>query len=137
MLGAPMATDEDLLKVLNMTGAAEFVRKIPTGLDYVIAEGGIGLSGGQRQSLLLARTLLRNPYIVLLDEPTASLDDVTEKHLLKSLSSWMKGKTMIVATHKMSIVNMVDRIIVIDNGQIVLDDPKDIAIAKLSGNTKK
>ena len=137
MLGAPMATDEDLLKVLNMTGAAEFVRKIPTGLDYVIAEGGIGLSGGQRQSLLLARTFLRNPYIVLLDEPTASLDDVTEKHLLKSLSSWMKGKTMIVATHKMSIVNMVDRIIVIDNGQIVLDDPKDIAIAKLSGNTKK
>lgn len=137
MLGAPMATDEDLLKVLNMTGAAEFVRKIPTGLDYVIAEGGIGLSGGQRQSLLLARTFLRNPYIVLLDEPTASLDDVTEKHLLKSLSSWMKGKTMIVATHKMSIVNMVDRIIVIDNGQIVLDDSKDIAIAKLSGNTKK
>lgn len=137
MLGAPMATDEDLLKVLNMTGAAEFVRKIPTGLDYVIAEGGIGLSGGQRQSLLLARTLLRNPYIVLLDEPTASLDDVTEKYLLKSLSSWMKGKTMIVATHKMSIVNMVDRIIVIDNGQIVLDDPKDVAIAKLSGKAKK
>lgn len=137
MLGAPMATDEDLLKVLNMTGAAEFVRKIPTGLDYVIAEGGIGLSGGQRQSLLLARTFLRNPYIVLLDEPTASLDDVTEKHLLKSLSSWMKGKTMIVATHKMSIVNMVDRIIVIDNGQIVLDDSKDVALAKLSGNTKK
>ncbi|HIW07205.1 MAG TPA: type I secretion system permease/ATPase [Candidatus Ignatzschineria merdigallinarum] len=137
MMGAPMATDEDLLKVLNITGASEFIKKIPTGLDYVIAEGGIGLSGGQRQSLLLARTLLRNPYILLLDEPTAALDDVTEKHLLQELSSWIVGKTMIVATHKMSIVNMVDRIIVIDNSQIVLDDPKDIAIAKLSGNTKK
>lgn len=137
MMGAPMATDEDLLKVLNITGASEFIKKIPTGLDYVIAEGGIGLSGGQRQSLLLARTLLRNPYILLLDEPTAALDDVTEKHLLQELSSWIVGKTMIVATHKMSIVNMVDRIIVIDHGQIVLDDSKDIAIAKLSGNTKK
>ncbi|WP_432805930.1 type I secretion system permease/ATPase [Ignatzschineria rhizosphaerae] len=137
LLGAPMATDDELLRALNMTGAAEFIRKIPTGLDYVIAEGGRGLSGGQKQSLLLSRTFLRNPYIVLLDEPTASLDDVTEKHLLQELSTWMKGKTMIVATHKMSIVNMVDRIIVIDNGQIVLDDPKDIALAKLSGNVRK
>lgn len=137
ILGAPMATDDDLLKVLNITGATEFIRKIPTGLDYVIAEGGIGLSGGQKQSLLLARTLLRNPHILLLDEPTASLDDVTERHLLQELSSWIKGKTFIVATHKMSIVNMVDRILVIDNGQIVLDDPKDIALAKLSGKGKK
>lgn len=137
LLGAPMATDDELLRALNMTGAAEFILKIPTGLDYVIAEGGRGLSGGQKQSLLLSRTFLRNPYIVLLDEPTAALDDVTEKHLLQELSSWMKGKTMVVATHKMSIVNMVDRIIVIDNGQIVLDDPKDVALAKLSGNTKK
>jgi len=137
MMGAPMATDADILKVLDITGAGEFIKKIPTGLDYVIAEGGIGLSGGQRQSLLLSRTLLRNPHILLLDEPTAALDDVTEKNLLQALSSWIVGKTMIVATHKMSIVNMVDRIIVVDNGQIVLDDPKDVAIAKLSGSTKK
>lgn len=137
MLGAPMATDEELLRVLDMTGAADFIRKIPTGLDYLIAEGGIGLSGGQRQSLLLSRLLIRNPYIVLLDEPTSSLDDVTEKRLLHELDAWVQGKTLLVATHKMSVVNMVDRIIVIDNGQIVLDDPKDIALAKLSGNIKK
>ncbi len=137
LLGAPMATDDALLNALNMTGAADFIRKIPTGLDYVITEGGRGLSGGQRQSLLLSRTLLRNPYILLLDEPTASLDDATERHLLQELTTWIKGKTLIVATHKMSIVNMVDRIIVIDNGQIVLDDPRDLAIAKLSGKVKK
>lgn len=133
MLGAPLATDDEINKVLNITGAAEFIRKLPTGLDHVIAEGGAGLSGGQRQSLLLARILIRNPYILLLDEPTAALDDVTEKHLLDGLQSWVADKTMIVATHKMSIVNMVDRIIVIDNGQIVLDEQKDIALAKLSG----
>ncbi len=137
MLGAPMASDEDLYKVLHMTGAANFIRKIPSGLDYLIAEGGIGLSGGQKQSLLLSRLLIRAPHIVLLDEPTSSLDDVTEKHFLRELTSWIEDKTLIVATHKMSVVNMVDRIIVIDNGQIVLDDPKDIAIAKLSGKVKK
>lgn len=133
MLGAPLATDEEMDKVLNITGAAEFIRQLPTGLDHVIAEGGLGLSGGQRQSLLLARILIRHPYIVLLDEPTAALDDVTEKHLLNGLQSWVADKTMIVATHKMSIVNMVDRIIVVDRGQIVLDEQKDVALAKLSG----
>lgn len=137
MLGAPIATDEDLLKALNMTGAAEFITKLPTGLDHVIAEGGLGLSGGQKQSLLLSRALVRNPYILLLDEPTASLDDVTERQFIQKLNAWSAGKTLIVSTHKMSIVNMVDRIIVIDNGQIVLDDPKEIALAKLSGKAAK
>lgn len=136
MLGAPLATDEDLNKALNITGAAEFIRRLPTGLDHMLAEGGIGLSGGQRQSLLLARVLIRNPYILLLDEPTAALDDVTEKHLLNGLNTWVADKTMVVATHKMSIVNMVDRIIVIDHGQIVLDEQKDVAFAKLSGQIK-
>ena len=136
MLGAPLATDEDLNKALNITGAAEFIRRLPTGLDHMLAEGGIGLSGGQRQSLLLARVLIRNPYILLLDEPTAALDDVTEKHLLNGLNTWVADKTMVVATHKMSIVNMVDRIIVIDHGQIVLDEQKDVALAKLSGQIK-
>lgn len=133
MLGAPMATDEELLRALVLTGAAEFILKIPTGLDYVISEGGIGLSGGQKQSLLLSRLIVRNPSILLLDEPTASLDDVTEKQLIANLEEWAVGRTLVVATHKMSIVNMVDRIIVINNGRIVLDDSKDVALAKLSG----
>ena len=137
LLGSPLASDEDVFKALMMTGAAEFIQKIPTGLDFIIAEGGRGLSGGQKQSLLLSRLIIRNPHVVLLDEPISFLDDVTEKHFLRELTSWIEDKTLIVATHKMSVVNMVDRIIVIDNGQIVLDDPKDIAIAKLSGKVKK
>lgn len=136
MLGAPMARDDDMLKALNMTGALDFIHRLPSGLDYVITEGGGGLSGGQRQSLLLSRLLVRNPYVVLLDEPTASMDDTTEKQFINQLKPWVSDKTLIVATHKMSIVNMVDRIIVIDNGQIVLDGPKAEVLAKLSGQTK-
>ncbi|NLO52848.1 MAG: type I secretion system permease/ATPase [Gammaproteobacteria bacterium] len=136
MLGAPMARDDDMLRALSMTGALEFIHKLPSGMDYVIAEGGRGLSGGQRQSLLLSRLLVRNPHVILLDEPTASLDDTTEKQFLNQLSSWMGDKTFIVATHKMSVVNMVDRIIVVESGQIVLDEPKAVALAKLSGQTK-
>ena len=136
MLGAPMARDDDMLRALNMTGALEFIHKLPNGLDYLLAEGGRGLSGGQRQSLLLSRLLVRNPHVILLDEPTASLDDTTEKQFINQLSSWMGDKTFVVATHKMSVVNMVDRIIVVDSGQIVLDEPKGIALAKLSGQTK-
>lgn len=136
MLGAPMAQEDDMLRALSMTGALDFIHKLPTGLDYVIAEGGRGLSGGQRQSLLLSRLLIRNPYVLLLDEPTASLDDTTEKQFINQLSSWVGDKTFIVATHKMSIVNMADRIIVVDNGQVVLDDIKSVVLAKLSGKTK-
>ena len=136
MLGAPMAGDDDMLRVLSMTGALSFIQKLPSGLDHVISEGGGGLSGGQRQSLLLSRLLVRNPHVVLLDEPTASMDDTTEKQFLSQLKPWVSDKSLIVATHKMSIVNMVDRIIVIDNGRIVLDDNKSAALAKLSGKSK-
>lgn len=136
MLGAARATDEDLFAALKITGALDFIQKIPTGLDYVIAEGGAGLSGGQKQSILLSRILIRNPHILLLDEPTASLDDVTEREFITQLSRASKGKTLIISTHKMSIVNMVDRVIAVANGRIVLDESKDIALAKLSGLTK-
>ena len=137
MLGAPMAGDDDMLRVLSMTGALSFIQKLPSGLDHVISEGGGGLSGGQRQSLLLSRLLVRNPHVVLLDEPTASMDDTTEKQFLSQLKPWVSDKSLIVATHKMSVVKLVDRILVIDNGQVVLDEPKDIALAKLSGKIKK
>lgn len=133
LFGAPLATDDNLIHALNMTGAAGFVSQLPTGLDYVIAEGGHGLSGGQRQSLLLARLFIRNPHIALLDEPTSALDDVTEKGFISALEGWSIGKTLIVATHKMSVVNLMDRIIVINNGRIVLDGPKEKILAQLSG----
>src|SRR5699024_12560470 len=77
VMGAPLARDEDIIKVLEMTGAMHFIHGLPGGLDYLITEGGHGLSGGQRQALLLALLLLRNPDVILLDEPTSALDDST------------------------------------------------------------
>jgi len=136
VMGAPLARDEDIIKVLEMTGAMHFIQGLPGGLDYLITEGGHGLSGGQRQALLLARLLLRNPNVLLLDEPTSALDDSTERHLMQQLQQWGSNKTLIIATHKMSLVRLVDRIIVIDNGEVVLDDARDAALATLQGKSR-
>ena len=124
-LGAPLATDQDLLNVLQMTGALNFVQNKKEGLDHLILEGGVGFSGGQRQALLLARLLLRQPNILLLDEPTASIDDVSEKQLIEQLKVWLGQKTLVIATHRRAVLELVDRIIVIHDGRIVMDGPKE------------
>ena len=124
-LGTPLATDEDLFKVLKMTGALKFIQNKKEGLDFTIMEGGAGFSGGQKQTLLLSRLLLKNPNIILLDEPTASLDDVSEKNLISELKTWLGERTLVVATHRLAVLELVDRIIVINNGKIVMDGPKE------------
>ena len=124
ILGRSAATDDEIFSVLTLCGALEFVRKLPLGLEHVIMEGGLGLSGGQRQSLLLARTLLRDPNIILLDEPTSFFDERTEKAFVEQLAQWAGERTMIIATHKAAVLNIVDRILVIQDGQLALDKPK-------------
>ena len=131
-LGAPGATDREIIAALDMSGAMEFVRKLPKGMDHLILEGGLGLSGGQRQSLMLARLFIRNPQVVLLDEPTASLDDLTEKRFIAKLQRWAHGRTLIIATHRTSTLQLADRILVVENGRLILDEPKDIALQKLA-----
>lgn len=135
IMGAPGATDDDALAALALSGASDFVRKLSDGLDHIVLEGGLGLSGGQRQSLLLARLLIRQPNVLLLDEPTASLDEAAEKRFIQQLGAWLPGKTLLVATHRMSLLSLVDRIIVVDGGRIVLDDTKEVVLARLSGKT--
>lgn len=137
MLGAPLATDEELVQALRITGALEFIQKSPKGLDHIVAEGGLGLSGGQKQSLLLSRLLLRKPHILLLDEPTTALDEVTEFQFIQNLQKSSNNKTIIISTHKTSILNIVDRIIVIANGKIILDEPKATALAQLSKRSQE
>jgi ATP-binding cassette subfamily C protein LapB len=124
-LGAPLASDEDIFSVLKVTGALNFVEEKKEGLDHLILEGGIGFSGGQRQALLLARLLIRDPNILLLDEPTASIDDVAEKILIDHLRLWLEQKTLVVATHRRAVLELVDRIIVVSDGKIVMDGPRD------------
>lgn len=130
-LGAGQASDQEIIAALSVTGALDFVRQLPKGMDHLVLEGGLGLSGGQRQSLLLSRLLIRQPQVLLLDEPTASLDDITERLLLEKLAAWCQGRTLIVATHRVSVLQLVERIIVLDNGRIVIDDHRDAALARL------
>jgi ATP-binding cassette, subfamily C, bacterial LapB len=132
IMGAPHASDQEILQALALTGAADFIGKFADGMDHMILEGGLGLSGGQRQSLLLSRLIIRQPHIVLLDEPTASLDEATERQLIHNLDKWAAHRTLVIATHRMSVLSLVNRIIVVDNGQILVDDTKDNAIARLS-----
>ena len=124
-LGAPLATDDDLLKALSVTGALSFIQDKKEGLDHVIMEGGVGFSGGQRQALLLSRLLICQPNILLLDEPTASIDDVSEKQLIDHMKVWLAHRTLIVATHRRAVLELVDRIIVINEGRVVMDGPKE------------
>lgn len=131
LMAKPQASDQDLLEALEMTGAAEFIRRLPNGLDHGVLEGGLGLSGGQKQALLLSRSVLRNPNVLLLDEPTASLDEDSEKRIIQSLSRLPENKTLLVATHRVALLNIVERIIVVDNGRIIIDDTKDKVIEQL------
>jgi len=132
-LGAPMASEDEIRAALAMVGAEEFIRKMPKGLDTLLFEGGQSLSGGQRQALLLARVLIRQPNVVLLDEPTASMDEATERQFIKRFLSCCEGRTVIIATHRMRVLELVSRLIVVENGQIALDDSKESGLLKLRG----
>nr|WP_174505245.1 type I secretion system permease/ATPase [Acinetobacter sp. Marseille-Q1620] len=136
-LGAPLASDEQLIKVLKMTGALKFIEEKKEGLDHVILEGGVGFSGGQRQALLLSRLLICEPNIILLDEPTASIDDVTEKMLIEQLKSWLGHRTLVVATHRRALLDLVDRIIVVNDGKIVADGARDQILGQFSAVPQK
>lgn len=129
-MGMPNASDDDIHRALVLSGALAFVQKQKNGLNYTIMEGGNGLSGGQRQALLLARNLIMQPNILLLDEPTAWLDEITEQHIIEHLRHWIGNRTLVVATHRLAMLQLVDRIIVMDGGKIVLDGPKEEILKK-------
>lgn len=124
-LGAPQANDDEILAALKIANALDIVMSKKEGLDHLILEGGLGFSGGQKQAILLARFVLKNPNIVLLDEPTAAIDDVSEKILIDHLNGWLKDKTVVIATHRQAILQLVDRIIVMHEGKIAKDIPRD------------
>lgn len=132
IIGAPGASDEQILHALAVTGGLSLVQKQAQGLDLLLQEGGAGLSGGQRQTLLLTRALLRNSNILLLDEPSAPLDDVSERALVANLAQWLRGRTLVVTTNRPGLLDLVDRIVVIDAGKIVMDGPRQQVLARLS-----
>lgn len=124
MYGNPLATDEQLVRAAEVSGVSEFANAHPLGLDRQVGERGSSLSGGQRQSIALARAVLNNPSIYILDEPSTAMDNSTEERLKRHLATECEGKTLIVVTHKTSLLTLVDRIIVLDQGRLIADGPK-------------
>ncbi|MFM2151432.1 MAG: hypothetical protein RLZZ187_3738 [Pseudomonadota bacterium] len=129
-LGAYRPSDADILAAARIAGVDDFISRNPAGYDLKLAERGEGLSGGQRQAISLARALVGRPPILLLDEPTASMDVQTERQVIRRLREEAKDRTVIVITHRVSLLELVDRVIVIDNGQVAVDGPKSVLNAR-------
>ena len=128
------STDQELLQALRRFGLDKIIRQHPRGLDMPLGEDGLGLSGGQKQIIALARMTLRSPRVVLLDEPTTGLDQATERMALSAVGQWCQDKTLIVVTHRPQVLQIVNRIIVMDSGKIVMDGPRDLVLQKLMQN---
>ena len=122
--GARYVEDEMVLQAAELAGVHEFARLHPQGYELQVGERGQNLSGGQRQNVALARALLLNPQVLLLDEPTAAMDNTGEERLKQRLQAVIEHKTVVLVTHRASLLTLVDRLIVIDRGQIVADGPK-------------
>lgn len=124
-------SDEALIKSVERAGISDFINRHPSGIDMPISERGDSLSGGQRRCIALARALVHEPNILLLDEPTGSMDHTTERAVIDNLKKFLEGRTSIIVTHRNSLLALATRIIVIDGGKIVADGPKDNVISAL------
>lgn len=130
-MGHEMAPDRAVMKAAELSGVMEFLQNTPTGLDTQVGERGEALSGGQRQAVAIARALLYDPPILVLDEPTASMDPASESRLRKRLDKLCENKTVILITHKGAMLGLVDKLMLLDHGKIVALGPKDEVIKKL------
>jgi len=133
-MGNPDASDEDMVKAVELSGASQFIGLLPNGFDFVLSERGQELSAGMRQSLAISRALIGNPSILLMDEPTSSMDANTEAVIVKNLDQASKGKTAIFVTHRGPLVGIADRILIVESGKIVMDGPRDAVLEQLKGN---
>ncbi|MGF1706784.1 type I secretion system permease/ATPase [Enterovibrio baiacu] len=123
-LGRPLADDRDILDAANRSGVTTFTQRDPSGLERQVGEGGNQLSGGQRQAIAIARAMLGRPPVLLMDEPTSAMDNRSEQYIKQQLASMRRDETLILNTHKTGMLDIVDRIIVVEQGSIVADGPK-------------
>ncbi len=130
-MGAPLATDAEVVKAAEAGGILGLVNQHPQGFDMLVGERGESLSGGQRQGVAIARAVINNPAILLLDEPTSSMDYSSEDDIKRRLTEFAADKTVVLISHRTSLLDLVDRIIVMDGGKIVADGPKEQVITAL------
>ena len=130
-MGRAGLRDDDVVRVAREAGALPWISKLPHGFDTAISERGSGLSGGQRQSVALARVLIRRPRILLLDEPTSDMDGRTEQQVIEALKTNYRDVTLVVVTHRPALLDLVDRIVVIETGRIIDDGAKADVLARL------
>ncbi|MFH4615094.1 type I secretion system permease/ATPase [Vibrio diabolicus] len=123
-LGRPLTDDRDVLDAANRAGVTAFTQSDPAGLERQVGEGGAMLSGGQRQAVTIARAFLGRPPVLLMDEPTSAMDNRSEMHIKHQLSQLKPSETLILITHKTSMLDIVDRVIVMEKGNIIADGPK-------------
>ena len=131
-LGLESVSDEDILNAAKIAGVHEFVGATAGGYDQRLAERGEGLSGGQRQAIALARALAPKPSMLLLDEPSSALDAQAEAALIARLEKATRGRTLVIVTHRMSMVRLVDRIIVLDRGRVLVDGARDTVLRAMA-----
>jgi ATP-binding cassette subfamily C protein LapB len=131
VLARPEVDDEEMLRVTELSGTHGFMGRLANGYDLRLADRGEGLSGGQRQSIALARALAGKPPVLVFDEPTSSMDAQTETALLQRLAGELKGRTAVMITHRPPLLQLVERVMVIDGGKVVLNGPRDEVMKQL------
>ncbi len=131
-LGSPQVSDEELLQAAQLAGVDAFAQLHPKGYDMDVGERGERLSGGQRQAVAMARALLLKPAIMLLDEPTSSMDNSTENAWKERFAPFLKERTLILVTHRASLLSLADRLIILDRGHVVADGPRDQVLRALN-----
>ena len=125
-IGAMRPRDHEIIEAARIAGVEDFIKRHPAGYDMMLAERGEGLSGGQKQAITLARALLGRPPILLMDEPTSSMDAQNEAEVIARLKLEAADRTLVVVTHRPSLLELVDRVIVVDQGKVVADGPKSV-----------
>jgi ATP-binding cassette subfamily C protein LapB len=130
-LGAPFADDRMIVAAAELAGISEFVGAHPRGFDMLIGERGESLSGGQRQEVAIARAVLMDPPVLFFDEPTSAMDFTTEAAFKERLRRFAAHKTMVIVTHRSSLIDLATRMIVVDDGRIVADGPREKVVQAL------
>jgi ATP-binding cassette subfamily C protein LapB len=128
LLASPKVDEAKLMRVLKLTGVYALASAHPQGLDMPLGEAGSGISGGQRQMVVLARALLSSATIILLDEPTSAFDQAGENTLLEALKPELAGRTVIIATHRPGPLQLAERLLILDAGQVIADGPKETVL---------